>query len=219
MGYNAVLFDLDGTLLDTSEDIACAVNCVLAELGLPPAPDKTAGDGIARFFGRALPPQQAAPADIDRCVERFRVFYRQNGNARATGYEGVSELLAELWRRRTATAVLSNKLDEFAKTCVADFFPHAEFRMVLGQTGELPRKPDPAGALLIARTLGLPPEQFVYLGDTGIDIQTAIAAGMHPIGALWGFRSEEELLASGAQAVIRHPLDLLGILDGTAKPA
>jgi len=109
-------------------------------------------------------------------------------------------------------AVLSNKSHDFTTRCAEHYLSRWSVSAVLGQTENRPRKPDPAGALEIARQLNEPPERFIYLGDSAVDMKTAIGAGMYPVGALWGFRTREELEESGAAEVIERPLDLLGLL-------
>jgi phosphoglycolate phosphatase len=127
------------------------------------------------------------------------------------------ELLDELTARQVKMAILSNKPDDFTKRCVREFLPDKRFEMVLGQREGIPMKPDPAGAVEIAETLGIASSQFLYLGDSGLDMQTATRAGMFPVGAVWGFRSAEELRIHGAQVVIEQPRDLLYLLDNPSS--
>jgi phosphoglycolate phosphatase len=122
-------------------------------------------------------------------------------------------LLKKLVLRRIKISVLSNKLDEFTHKAVRDFLPGFEFSFIIGAKPDLRPKPDPAGALLIASVLRIPPADIIYLGDTGVDMETAVRAGMFPVGALWGFRDEKELREHGAKAVIGSPLELLGFID------
>jgi phosphoglycolate phosphatase len=109
--------------------------------------------------------------------------------------------------------ILSNKLDEFTRRAAEDFLPGFEFDFVIGAKPDHPSKPDPSGALFIAGRLEIEPARFVYLGDTGVDMLTAAGAGMFPVGALWGFRDEEELTENGAKAIIRSPAELLEFFD------
>ena len=213
MPFSAVLFDLDGTLLDTLEDIADAANAVLAARGMPThslaAYKLFVGEGVRRLLEKALPPEHRTAEIIDRCAAAFVSEYDRRWNAKSRPYDGVLALLASLKERQLPLAVLSNKPQRFTEQCVAHYFPAGTFACVLGQREGVPPKPDPAGAIDIARRLALPPERIAYLGDSGIDMQTAVRAGMHPIGALWGFRSRTELVASGAAAVIESPDELL----------
>jgi phosphoglycolate phosphatase len=216
MRFAAVLFDLDGTLLDTLEDIADAANAVLASLGLPTHPLAAyklfVGEGVRRLLEKALPKTKRDAAIVAIGAERFNDEYARRWNAKTRPYDGIAELLASLRDRQLPLAVLSNKPQSFTEQCVDHYFPAGTFTCVLGQREGIPPKPDPAGALETASRLSLPPDKIAYLGDSSIDMQTAVRAGMHPIGAAWGFRSREELLASGAAAVIERPDHLLAVL-------
>ena len=213
----AVLFDLDGTLLDTLEDIGRSANETLEELGFPTHPIESyrqfIGDGLPMLFRRALPAGVDAAAAIDHCVGGFRKSYGRGWNVATRPYPGIPELLDGLVTRSLGMAVLSNKPHTFAVQCVNELLPRWSFRMVLGDREGFPRKPDPGEALRIATQLDVAPEQMVYLGDSSIDMTTARRAGMIPIGAAWGFRSGDELQASGAVRLITHPLELLRFLD------
>ena len=217
MRFSAVLFDLDGTLLDTLADIAHSANRVLSELGFPThdihAYRHFVGEGLIVLFQKTLPPEVNADEVMARCAEGFREAYGREWNVRTRPYDGIRELLDAIAARPIEMAVLSNKPDAFTKRCVREYLPEYEFRSVLGQRDSVPRKPDPAGAIKIVDEMDIPAEQFLYLGDTAIDMKTATAAGMYAIGALWGFRSLEELQRGGAQAVISRPADLLELLD------
>lgn len=218
MQYRAVLFDLDGTLLDTLEDLADSVNRVLAASGFPTHPVDAyryfVGDGAAMLVRRALPERVLEDnAAIEACLAAFREDYGQFWRVKTKPYPGIPELLDALAERRVKRAVLSNKPHENTRQCVDALLPKAGFGAVLGQQSSLPRKPDPAGAFEVAAWLGTDPGAFLYLGDSGVDMQTALAAGMFPVGALWGFRPREELEANGARVCIASPgevLDLLG---------
>jgi phosphoglycolate phosphatase len=215
----AVIFDLDGTLLDTLEDIGRSANQVLEELGFPAHPfgayRQFIGEGIGTLFARALPQVVADndPALIARCVAGFREAYGQGWNVATRPYPGIPELLDELANRSVRLAVLSNKPDAFVRQCVDEYLAQWPFRSVHGDRDGVPRKPDPAGALHAAGTLEVLPAEILYLGDSSVDMTTACRAGMVPIGAGWGFRTAEELHSSGAVTVINHPLDLLAFLD------
>ena len=217
MLFRAILFDLDGTLLDTLEDIAQAANDVLAGLDLPTHPPgayrRFIGDGVAMLFRRALPPDRVAPGTVDRCVAGFEETYGRSWNVRTRPYDGIPGLLDDLAARGLGLAVLSNKPDAFTRLCAAEYLARWPFRAVVGQRAGVPRKPDPAGALEIAERLGVPVERFLYVGDTAVDMETARRAGMYPVGVAWGFRPIEELRAGGAAAIIERPADLLELLE------
>ena len=216
MPYQAVIFDLDGTLLDTLEDLGDAVNRVLSARGLPVHPIDAyrffVGDGMAKLIERALPEDKRDAETVRSCLEAFRVDYDRHWNVKTKPYDGIGAMLDELTARGLKRAILSNKPHEFTQLCVSEFLSKWSFDAVIGGRDGVPLKPDPAGALEIALTLGLPPAAFLYLGDTAVDIKTAIAADMTPVGALWGFRPAKELLESGAKILIEQPLEILGLL-------
>jgi phosphoglycolate phosphatase len=142
-------------------------------------------------------------------ADEFQKEYGRNGNAYTRPYPGIADMLNELQVRHIRLAILSNKPHEFTQQCVKEFLYHWTFEVVLGYHDTIPPKPDPTGALRIADQCHLSPSRILYVGDSGIDMQTAKAVGMFPMGALWGFRSKEELLKNGAQALIQKPQDLL----------
>jgi phosphoglycolate phosphatase len=213
--YSAVLFDLDGTLLDTLTDIANSANAVLADHGFPTHPVASyrtfVGDAVAMLFRRALPADTVQPDRIAQCIEQFRVAYESNWNVHTRPYPQVRELLGALETRQIKMAVLSNKPDVFTQRCVAEFLPGIRWEVVVGQRDTVPRKPDPTAAREIAATLKVRPDRFLFVGDTGVDMRTARAAGMRPIGVLWGFRPRHELVENGAETLLERPFDLLEI--------
>jgi phosphoglycolate phosphatase len=210
--YKAILFDLDGTLLDTLKDIGDAANRVLLKRQFPAHPIDSyrlfVGDGLNTLFTRALPPDKINENLVRSCMKEFEQEYSKNWNNETSAYPGVSEMLDLVRSRGLKMSILSNKPHEFTQYCVEAFFPEWEFDIVQGIQASIIHKPDPSGALAIARRLGIAPTSFLYLGDTGTDMQTARAAGMFPIGALWGFRSSEELIENGAKVVISHPMGI-----------
>jgi len=214
--YGAVLFDLDGTLLDTVEDLADAMNASLAQLGCPPRSvaecKRFVGDGLRMFATQALPQDRRDDGTLERCCDVFRDAYAGCWHVKTRAYGGVSDLLGALSARGVRLAVLSNKPDEFTRMMVREMLADWRFAMVRGVRAGGVRKPDPAGALEIAEGLGIAPAAFLYLGDTDTDMQTARAARMFAVGATWGFRPASELTAHGARALIDHPLDLLDLL-------
>ncbi len=217
MPFKAIIFDLDGTLLDTLEDLASAANRVLEKNGFP-THDMNAyrymvGDGAVVLMRRALPEDRRSDVTIHDCVQAFRAEYEREWKIKTRPYEGVAEMLNALAAHDVKMAVLSNKPDDFTKRCVSEYFPQWTFDLVLGQRDSVPLKPDPSGALEISRFLNISSSQFVYLGDTAIDMKTAVSAGMYPVGALWGFRSGQELLENGARLLIKRPTELLRLLD------
>jgi phosphoglycolate phosphatase len=213
----AVLFDLDGTLLDTLEDLADATNAVLASLGHPVHPVDAyryfVGDGVEMLMRRALPPDAAADhAQLKHALDLQRREYAARWTVKTRPYPGVNELLADLGRRGIRMAILSNKPDAAVAEVVRHFFPGVRFEVARGARPGVPVKPDPGSALQVAAEMSIEPAAFLYLGDTNTDMQTARAAGMLPIGALWGFRTARELSESGAARLIAEPGELLDLL-------
>ncbi len=216
--YKAALFDLDGTLLDTLQDIAESMNKVLEKHGLPIHPvDRYryfVGDGAKILVERVLPPDKASDKRyLERCLKDFLALYAQNWDSNAVLYPGISDMLETLDERGFALAVLSNKPHDFTRLCVKKFLNRWKFPAVFGERPGIKRKPSPQGALEIAKRLGVKPQDCIYLGDTSIDMKTALAAGMFPVGALWGFRDEEELRKAGAKLILASPRDLIRYLN------
>jgi phosphoglycolate phosphatase len=213
----AVLFDLDGTLLDTLEDLADSVNAVLAARSLPQhavdAYRYFVGDGATILMTRVLPAAHRTQATIAACVGEFTEVYAEHWNKKTKPYPGIPGMLDALVRRNISISVLSNKPHAYTRLCVEHLLPQWKFDVILGQGGDVPRKPDPGGALQVAAQVHVSPEDVLYVGDTGTDMQTAVAARMLPLGALWGFRTKEELLASGARAVVDSPGGVLHMIE------
>lgn len=214
--FRAVLFDLDGTLLNTIDDIADSANLALSACGLPTHGVESykmfVGNGVAELIARCVGPSLRDASVRDEAERLYREHYAKNCRNKTRPYSNISELFGELSRRGVLYAVLSNKPDAETRFVVGEFFPKANFASVAGHKDGAEPKPSPEGALLIARELGIPPEAFLYLGDTSVDMRTAVSADMFPVGALWGFRSRGELLKSGAKTLIDDPLALLDLL-------
>jgi phosphoglycolate phosphatase len=217
MSFNAIILDLDGTLLNTLEDLADSVNRTMAGHDLPLHPlDKFryfVGDGARNLIKRALPEDRRDDKTVDEILREFRAEYAVNWNVKSRPYPGVAEMLDALQEMRIKLAVLSNKPDEDTRKCVSAFLPKWRFDHVLGAREGVPLKPDPAAALEITRVLEVPPPSFLFLGDTRMDVETALAAGMFPVGALWGFREREELEQAGAKSLAAQPMDVLRLLE------
>lgn len=209
----AVIFDLDGTLLDSLEDIADSMNTTLERMGFPPHPVASyrylTGDGVLMLAERSLPPDEKDEIRLQTCIREFRAEYARRFFNKTRLYDGIPELLDELTKRRVILSILSNKLEEFAKLAADRMLSKWSFAFVMGARQDFPKKPDPAGALLIAQKLALDPAAIVYLGDTDTDMRTAVQAGMFPVGALWGFRDEKELLEGGARELVNSPAEFL----------
>lgn len=215
MPYRAVLFDLDGTLADTLVDIADAANHALERLGRPRIEVARfrylAGQGLEHLMSHALAPGNGEL--VPRGIELFREYYAMHSEDHTAPYDGIPALLDELTRRGITIAVLSNKPHEATRALVARVFERWEFAAVIGARPGVPLKPDPTSALEMAASLNIPAAGCLYVGDTMVDMKTAVGAGMFPAGVLWGFRGEAELRENGARAILSRPGDLLGLLD------
>ncbi len=215
MEFDGVIFDLDGTLVDTLEDIADAMNRVLALEGAPGHAYAEyrylIGHGIRNLVTEALPAELRSAERVKRCYARMLEDYGAHALVKTRAYEGVPELVRALRADGVPLAVHSNKADGPTQAIVAALLDPGDFAVVAGARPDVPLKPDPAVALDIAARFGLPPARVVYLGDSLVDMRTGTAAGMIPVGAAWGFRTPEELVESGAAAVIDAPLELLAL--------
>lgn len=212
MPFKAVIFDLDGTLLDTLQDLANSYNRVLKNMGFPTHPVDAyryfVGEGARVCMTRALPAENRDVVTIDTSLQMFRDDYAQNWNIYTKPYKGIPEMLKALSELDLKMAILSNKPQEDTEKCVRKFLSNWKFEVIFGQKDSVPKKPDPTAALEISRLLGVLPEEIFFIGDTSIDMKTAIAAGMVPFGVLWGFRSIDELIKSGARATIKTATDI-----------
>lgn len=213
MHLHAVIFDLDGTLVDSLGDIADAMNHALAHHGLPVHPESAylrfVGEGVKELVRKAVPAGHEALHEP--VLATYRAHYDTHLFDRTRPYPGVLEVLAALAGQGTRLAVLSNKSDGFVKRLAARLLPGVPFGAVYGERPGIPRKPDPTAALGLAAELGVPPGACGFVGDTAVDMETARAAGMYGVGVTWGFR-EHELRASGARAVATTADELLAAL-------
>ncbi len=215
--FKAVIFDLDGTLLDTLKDLALSMNRVLERNGLPVHPEDRyryfVGDGARTLVYRAVPESLRENEDaLEELLAQFLSDYKENWDRNTRLYEGIEEMLDQVMEKGLKMAVLSNKPHEFTRLCVERYLGQWNFHKVLGELPEIPRKPDPTGALTVARDIGIDPKGFLYLGDTSIDMKTANQAGMYPVGVLWGFRDRDELKNAGAQTLLKRPQEIASLL-------
>ena len=219
----AVIFDLDGTLLDTLEDLAASGNELLSHRGFPTHPVEDyktfIGNGMDNLV-RAIFPEGHRPfpgTETDAMVEEYRAAYRRHWKDTTSLFPGMSDLLDRLAEREIPLAVLSNKAHDFTQNCVDTFLGEWQWAVVFGAREGLPKKPDPAGAHEIADEIGIPPASCFFIGDSDVDMITADRAGMHAVGVSWGFRSIDELTRSGATAILERPIDLLGIMEQSPR--
>lgn len=212
---HAVIFDLDGTLLNTLGDLRAATNHALEVRGLPPHSMEEIrqfiGNGIRLLIRRAMP-EGTPEAEIDAALDDFKAYYAAHIHDRTVPYDGISQLLTALRKRGIKVAVLSNKIDSASQQLIEYFFP-GKTDVVFGEHVGVPRKPDPTSCRMVMQRLGVQPEQVLYVGDSGTDMQTAKNAGLYAVGVTWGFRSKEVLLKCGADVLVHRPEQILQILD------
>lgn len=212
MTKKACIFDLDGTLLNTIQDLGVSCNVALKEAGMESIPLEQypflVGDGMKKLITRAssLPPNTP---EFDRVFQAFLQHYRKHSTDFTTIYHGVLELLNELSKRGILLGILSNKGDSFVKDLVEHFFGEDFFVLVRGQVDSFPTKPDPSSLLDMLKLLEVDRKEALYIGDSNVDVQTAKNASVFCVGAVWGFRGEKELKMAGADALAYQPMDVL----------
>ena len=215
----AVLFDLDGTLLDTLADIARTTNTALAEHGCPLHPaeayKRMVGCGMRTLIRRATGRDETS--FVDAIANRVQELYSADPVGETRPYAGIVELLDQLKTDHIPMAVLSNKPHRLTVAVIEGTLKADRFVSVVGHSDRIGRKPDPAGALEAARALGTDPSEVLFLGDTDVDMQTALRAGMYPVGVAWGFRPVGELLEAGARAVVDHPGEVRKLLGSVVE--
>ena len=214
MKFKAVIFDLDGTLLNTLDDLADSANHVLCELGFPThdtdAYKYFVGNGIPKLIERCLPKDKQEYHG--KALSMFSEYYAAHSKDKTAPYEDIPKLLGELCDRGLLLGVITNKAHDIAVGVVEDYFGKGIFGCIRGLDSSIKAKPDPLGALSVAEKLGVRPDEVLYIGDSGVDMQTAENAGFISLGVLWGFRTKEELLKSGAKYIAEKPLDILNFI-------
>ena len=214
----AVIFDLDGTLVNSLPDIAAAMNRTLAAFHLPihevDCYKYMVGGGASNLASRAVGNHQELHQQV---LDVYRADYAQNCRVDSHIYDGVMDMLAELKKRGLALCVFSNKDQWDVESVVNYYFPGFPFAHVRGKTADMPLKPKPDGALYIANQLGIAPEECLYIGDTGTDMECGNAAHMETVGVTWGFRKKEELVQANALHIIDHPMELIALVDSQDK--
>ncbi|MFH6992137.1 HAD family hydrolase [Flavobacterium sp. FlaQc-48] len=215
MKFKGIIFDLDGTLVNSLEDISDAMNTVLTGLNYPTHTYDTyqyfIGSGLRNLVSKALPASNNTDDQIETCFECMVDEYRKVCTLKTKPYEGILELLKTLSSKNIKLAVFSNKADELTKKIAAEIFPDY-FDTAVGLSTELLKKPNPFEAIEISKNWNLNTEEIIFVGDSDIDMQTATNASMFPVGVSWGYRTEEELKASGAKIVVNNPSELIDLL-------
>ena len=210
-----IVFDLDGTLLNSLEDLADSANWVLEQHGFPTHPVDAyryfVGDGVRKLIERILPQEERTDARIEQCRQEFVAYYKVHMEDKTSVYEGITELLAELKNRGLKIAVATNKVHVAVAPLMAKYFPNIRFDAMIGQREGVPVKPTPQIMFDILKETGCEPSEALHVGDTATDMQLAHNAGVESVGVLWGYRPLEELQEAGAEHIIRKPEELLGL--------
>lgn len=217
MKKQLVIFDLDGTLLNTVADLANATNQALEQCGFPTHPVeayyKFVGNGINKLFARALPAEHSNEENVQRIRSLFIPYYNQHNADCSRPYPGIVKLLRTLQSDEMLLAVASNKYHEATLKLVHHFFPDIRFAAIYGQREDVPIKPAPNVVYDILRDVGVAKEHALYVGDSGVDMQTAKNAGVESVGVTWGFRSEEELCEHGAAHIVYAADEIRTLVD------
>ncbi len=212
----AVLFDLDGTLADSLVDLAASVNFALATKGFPAHEVEEfkyfAGDGMPKMIERALPSEHRNENVVQELLSIFLPHYAIHYADNTYAYEGVPQLVDALKAEGFIVAVVTNKQQDMAEKVVTKLYGD-KFDLIFGKREGIPAKPDPTAAIMAMEELGVTSEECVFMGDSGMDVATAVNSGAVPVGELWGFRKEDELLANGAKYIIQKPEELLKIIE------
>ena len=214
MSYSAVIFDLDGTLVDTIDDLTAAMNAALTHFALPTHSAQDCkmmiGNGATRFAERALPPDKQDLAE--KVLALMREHYRDNCFENSRLYDGMGETVQNLHQRGLRLAMLTNKDHVIASRIIEHFFDPDTFQYVIGATQGQRIKPDPGTTLGIVKAMKLSCEDIMFVGDSAVDIDTAKAARICSVGAAWGFRGRGELIAAGADIIIDSPREILDLV-------
>lgn len=211
-----VIFDLDGTLLYTIDDLGTAVNYALRQMGYPEhaisAYPAMVGNGVRKLIERALPPEAVNAQVVDRLLVHFRNYYDEHCCDETHPYEGIPQLLRRLSDNGVNLAVTSNKYQEAVTKIIGRFFPDENWKAVLGNTPEMPRKPDPSIVFAALNEWPTPKSEVLYVGDSGVDIETARRACVESVGVTWGFRPEIELRRAYADHIVSSPDEIMTIV-------
>ncbi len=212
-----VIFDLDGTLINSIKDLGAATNVALEKNGFPTHPLEAypmyVGNGVSKLIERALPENQRNEAMVKKIRIDFTEYYDKHNIDYTRPYDGILELLQHLQDKDIAIAVASNKYDAAAKAIVAALFPTIKFASIEGQKEGVPVKPDPSIVFEILGATQTKKQDVLYVGDSGVDMETARRACVDSVGVTWGFRSVEELRANYANHIVNKPAEIIPLLD------
>lgn len=216
MTYKALVFDMDGTLLDTLEDLADSTNAALNQHGFDSEPTDAyryhVGSGARNLVIRALPEDKRDDATVDAVLATYKAHYANNWANKTKLYAGLNEFLNQLAQHDIALAILTNKPQNFANQCVDHFLSNWKWQAVQGQVEGIAIKPSAEISNKVLEQLNIEPSEVLYIGDTNVDMQTAKNAGFTSVGVTWGFRSEAELRESGAQHIVHTPEEILALV-------
>lgn len=211
-----IIFDLDGTLLNTIEDLANATNHALKQFNFPIHEAETyrffVGNGINKLIERALPEAHKQADAISMIKHEFLKYYMFHADDCTKPYPGIPELLTKLQREGYQLGVASNKMHDATVELVSRFFPDINFTAVLGQRDGIPVKPSPDILNEIVSQAGVVKSETLYIGDSGVDAMTAVNAGIEFVGVLWGFRPQKELEEAGARRFVEKPEEIVGLV-------
>ena len=211
-----IVFDLDGTLINSLEDLADSANWMLLQHGYPTHPVDAyryfVGDGMRKLIERILPPEERNDVRIEQCKAEFVAYYTIHMEDKTVVYPGMIELLKELKDRGLKIAVATNKVHIAVAPLMAKYFPGIRFDSMIGQRESIPVKPHPQIMYDILKETGCQPSETLHVGDTATDMQLAHSAGVTPVGVLWGYRPLEDLQEAGAKFIIEKPEELLGLV-------
>lgn len=211
-----ILFDLDGTLLNTIDDLTDAANWVCTQNGWPTFTVEQfklmVGNGIPKLVERFSPAEARSPERLAATLAQFSARYDAHKQDKTAPYAGVIELVDALRSEGIQTAVFSNKADAFCGKIIEHYFGAGRFAAVRGSVDGVPTKPDPAGLYALMAAIGASPDATLFVGDSDVDILTGHNAHLPAMGVLWGFRTEQELLAAGADALAHTPADILAYI-------
>jgi phosphoglycolate phosphatase len=212
--YDTVIFDMDGTLLDTLEDLTDSVNFALARHGFPCRKKEEirsfVGNGVARLMELAIP-DGVDNLHFEKCLEDFRSHYSENMQNKTGAYKGIMALLGQLSEEGYKIAVVSNKFDKAVKELSQSYFGEY-IKVAIGESKNIAKKPAPDTVFKALEELGSTAEKSVYVGDSEVDVKTAKNSGLVCVGVTWGFRDREVLEQKGADYIIDMPQELLNIV-------
>lgn len=212
------IFDLDGTLLNTIDDLGHAANYALEKNGYPTHSIASypffVGNGVRRLIERVLPEDARTVNIVDRLLVHFKEYYNEHNTDSTVPYQGIPELLNKLSAHGVAIAVASNKYQQATEKLINHYFPNISFVAVEGQKDNVPVKPDPSIVFEILSKAKMPKADTIYIGDSGVDMETARRACVDSVGVTWGFRPEKELIESHADNIVNSPSEIAALVLG-----